>query len=260
MAVVDVAGGGGVDEAAGIPSYRLPPLPGLPVVGEDRLRTGGLDDLLAIYGGLGSGRLVVIGAPGSGKSAAAIRLMLDALKHRSGFDDGKRSTIPVPLLLTVHGWDPIRQPLVDWLAGRLTADYPLLSKGASGRRAAARLVESGRVAVVLDGLDEMPDALRPIALRALDEQVRFRLVVLTRSAEMVSAVAAGRHLSGAAGLELMVVDAQDAADYLSRCQVQPMPAAWQRLVRQIRLQPDGTDRTGARYAANAFSGPRYIPE
>jgi hypothetical protein len=39
------------------------------------------------------------------------------------------------------------------------------------------LIEGGHLAVILDGLAEIPQALRPEALRALDQQATFRLVL-----------------------------------------------------------------------------------
>ena len=43
------------------------------------MRSGGLRDLFGLYAGLDSGRLLITGPPGSGKSSAAILLVLDAL-------------------------------------------------------------------------------------------------------------------------------------------------------------------------------------
>lgn len=54
-------------------SRRFTPLPGLAAIGEEQLRYGELCDLHAIYGGLGSGRLVIAGGQGSGKSGSAAR-------------------------------------------------------------------------------------------------------------------------------------------------------------------------------------------
>ncbi|MBV9030921.1 MAG: hypothetical protein JO364_11605, partial [Pseudonocardiales bacterium] len=106
-----------------------------------------------------------------------------------------------------------------------------------GRDAAMRLIEDGHLAVILDGLDEMPEALRPVALRALDEQVTFRLVVLTRSDELVAAVS-GDHLRGSAALELLPIGPQQAAEYLASSQVDPLPTPWRHLVDHLREHPD----------------------
>ena len=62
-----------------------------------------------------------------------------------------------------------------------------------------------------------PAELRPVALRALSQQAAFRVVILTRSAEMAVAAAKGL-LNGAAAIELRDVDPATAADYLTRVQ------------------------------------------
>jgi hypothetical protein len=51
--------------SAAIGSRQFPPLPGLPAAAAGRVRSGQLQDLHAVHGGLGSGRLVIIGGPGS---------------------------------------------------------------------------------------------------------------------------------------------------------------------------------------------------
>ena len=217
--------------------HRFAPLPELPAVRATALSQGGLRDLLGVYGGLDSGRLVILGAGGAGKTGAAIRLLLDAVAHRAARTDSERPRVPVPVMFTLHGWDPTGQSLVQWLAGRVSRDYPLLGARELGPHAASRLIGNGRVSVILDGLDEMPEDLRPVALRALDEQATFRVVLLTRSHEMVAA-AAGGHLSGAAALELQPIPSEDAATYLARCQIEPLPSPWQRLLTCVRNRPD----------------------
>lgn len=219
---------------------------------------GGLKDLLGVYGGLDSGRVVILGDAGAGKTGAAIRLLLDALAHRKALPDTERPGVPVPVMFTLHGWDPVDQPLMQWLASRLSSDYSLLKAREFGPGAAARLVGGGLVSVILDGLDEMPENLRPVALRALEEQVTFRLVVLTRSREMVTAAAEG-HLSGAAALDLQPVDGQDAADYLARCQSQPLPQPW---AAYDRLRPGPSRqprRPGAGHPADVDVGSGHLP-
>ncbi len=57
---------------------------------QDQLRSGGLRDLHAVYAGLRSGRLVIVGSPGAGKSGAAVLLVLAALRHRNAVTDTDR--------------------------------------------------------------------------------------------------------------------------------------------------------------------------
>jgi hypothetical protein len=227
-----------VDAVDGAGGWGLPPLPGLARVTADKVRDGGLAELFGVYGGLDSGRLLVVGGAGAGKSSAAIMLALDALAHRAGLADRERAATPVPVLLTVHGWDPVHRSVVDWLAERLATDYPFLGSPEYGPAAGAGLVRQARVALLLDGLDELPESLRPVALRALDEQATtLRLVVPTRSQEMIDA-AGTEHLHRAAAVELQPVAPAPAAAYLGRCRVHPPPPGWQRLIDHVRDAAD----------------------
>jgi len=85
-------------------------------------------------------------------------------------------------------------------------------------------------------LDEIHEQLRPVALRALSQQAHFRLVVLTRSAEMAAAASQGL-LEGAAALELQAIDPAAAARYLTGAQLHPAPPGWRELTDRLRRDP-----------------------
>ncbi|MFH8371150.1 hypothetical protein [Streptomyces sp. NPDC018031] len=231
---------GPVAEAVGRPGDppRFRPLPGLRAVTPEQLRGGHLPDLLPLYGGLDSGRLVLVGGAGAGKTAAAIRLLLDLVDHRGRLEEDDRAVVPVPVLLTLQGWEVETQPFTHWLVRQVETLYPLLAAREYPAGTARRLVAEGRVAVILDGLDELPDPLQSLALQALDEQVGLRVVLLSRRVEMVRA-AMVTHLAGAAALELLPVDAPSAADYLERCRPHPLPAPWQAVAEAVRSDPAG---------------------
>jgi hypothetical protein len=220
---------------AAVESRQFPPLPGLSPTVPEQLRGGRLRELHAVYGGLGSGRLVITGEPGSGKTGAAVLLVLAALEHRQQVPSQDRQLVPVPVLFTVHGWDPNIQRVGDWLATRLQETYPLFA-GKGGRAEGAELVKAGRIAVILDGLDEIAEELRPAALRALSQQAVLRVVVLARSFEMEAAAQQG-FLEGAAAVELEAVDAAAAAEYLTRVQLDPPPRGWSDLTGRLRREP-----------------------
>ena len=178
---------------------------------------------------------MIIGGPGSGKSGAAVLLILAALNYRAQMTEEERQLVPVPVLVTVHGWDPGTERVGHWLAGRLQQTYPLFA-GKGGLEAATELVRTSRIAAILDGLDEIPEELRPTALRALSDQADFRVVVLSRSDEMVAATSQ-EFLQGAVVLELQDVGPKVAADYLTRVQRHPAPAGWGELTDRLRLGP-----------------------
>jgi hypothetical protein len=223
--------------AAAVGSRRFSPLPGFTPAREAQLTAGQINDLHTIYGGLRSGRLVIAGAPGSGKSGAAVLLVIDALKYRDQVRAEDRAKVPVPVLFTVQDWDARSQPLKGWLTRRLQQTYPLLA-GHTGVTKAGALIDTGKLTVILDGLDEIAEGLRPIALQALD-QASFRIVVLSRTAEMASAASQRGLLRGAAAVELRAIDPITAAGYLERVQVDPLPDGWRDLIERIRTKPTG---------------------
>jgi hypothetical protein len=216
--------------AAAVAARRFDPLPGLPAVQDVAAGTGQISGLHALYGGLGSGRLVIAGPPGAGKSGAAVLLILAALQYREqSISETDRHSIPVPVLLTASDW---KEPVADWLAAQLVRTYPMFT-GPGGQADAAALAASGKVALLLDGLDEMAEEQRPAAIAELN-QAPFRVVVLSRTAEMAAAAARAGILDGAAAIELCPIDPDTAAGYLARAQLHPPPPAWQELLDRIR--------------------------
>ncbi|MGH3799534.1 MAG: hypothetical protein ACRDTD_05245, partial [Pseudonocardiaceae bacterium] len=236
----DLAVTGSVAVAVGAPESppAFLPLPQQARITEADLHAGGGGaELHHVYAGLASGRVVVLGAPGAGKSGTAILLLLDALAHRDRLDDMQRARVPVPVLLTAHGWDPNTRSVRDWLRDQLTATYPLFAHRGGRAEAAALVTARDKVALILDGLDEMDAALRPAARQALSD-APFRVVALTRSQEMVQA-AAGTWLTGAVVVHLHDVTAPDAADYLQRARTGPPPQGWTDPLTHLGEHPDG---------------------
>jgi hypothetical protein len=150
---------------AAVSSQRFAVLPGLQPATASQMASGQVSDLHAIYAGLGSGRLIITGAPGSGKSSAAVLLLLAALRYRDQARAEDKAKIPVPVLLTAQNWDPGNEAVASWLARQLQATYPQLPQLARAPAVTA-LMTAGRITVIIDGLDEIAADIQPVAVRA----------------------------------------------------------------------------------------------
>ncbi|HEV2779742.1 MAG TPA: helix-turn-helix domain-containing protein [Actinophytocola sp.] len=171
--------------------------------------TGELDEIANRFRLIPSGRLVVLGSGGSGKTVLTLRFVLDYLRTRT-------STDPVPVIFHLGSWNPASTEFRDWLTGQLLRDYPGLLASAPGRSTlAAALVETGRILPVLDGFDEIADGLRRTALEALN-RTSLPLVVTSRPDEYDQAVQETDVLTWAAGIELTPLTPTDLINYLPR--------------------------------------------
>ncbi|MER7055490.1 helix-turn-helix domain-containing protein [Streptomyces sp. NPDC000351] len=193
-------------------------------------------DLLSVgtvYRRIASGRLLVLGRAGSGKSVLAIRLVLDLLEDHARTGPAR---LPVPVILGVGSWDPTASTLRDWLVTRLLEDYPNLARGtAHGVTLAAALVDADHVLPVLDGFDEIAADLRQEALRELN-RISLPLVLTSRTEEYEAAVAGARNpLLGAAGVELTDITPEDLAAYLPRAVRRPAGdvGQWEAVVKNL---------------------------
>jgi NACHT domain-containing protein len=171
--------------------------------------TGRLDRVLDIYQRIPSGRLVVLGQAGSGKTVLTLRFVLDMLEART-------TTDRVPVIFSLASWNPATISLRDWLTNQLLRDHPGLAvPGPTGSNLAAVLVEAGRILPVLDGFDEIADGLRRAALEALNA-TGMPLLLTSRPDEYATAVESADVLTAAAGIELDDLTLTDLADYLPR--------------------------------------------
>jgi hypothetical protein len=176
-----------------------------------------LHDQLYAHPQLRHGRLALIGGPGAGKTAAMILLLVEALRYREGIPDAKRADVPVPMLLSLGSWNPSSQGqgLRDWVTATIRRNHAYVTAAEFGPDAAAQLFNGGRIALFLDGLDEMPDMLRGQALERLTaEAAGLRVVITSRPEEFRATLGTGRQLPYTAVVELQPVDPQAAKEYL----------------------------------------------
>lgn len=185
-----------------------------------------------------TGRIVVLGEPGAGKTMLMIRLVLDLIGHRS---DGE----PVPVLASIASWNPVDQDLREWLAAQLLVDHPGLTDpppvGRIERTQAAALLADHLILPVLDGLDEIPEQIRGPAIDKINNALRpgERLVVTCRSEQYRDAIRPKggpelRPVEAAAAIELCPLDLAAAHKYLWHGAPGPETRArWDRLFNRL---------------------------
>ncbi|WP_190108733.1 hypothetical protein [Streptomyces cinnamoneus] len=218
-------------------------------------------------------RLVVLGAPGAGKSTLSVLLTLELVERclpgarripgapglpgapgpcaRPG--DGRGGeTSPVPVVLTLESWDPDREHFRAWLARRIAEDHPGLPR-VDGRHPAARLVQDRRILPVLDGLDELPQHRRSAVVREIDRALgdEDAIVLTSRTREYRAGEGTGAAIAGAAVIEARPVGLAEATAYLLHSAAPQTRRRWKLMLDAVDRQPDGP-------VAQALSSPLMI--
>ncbi|MEV1172990.1 NACHT domain-containing protein [Nonomuraea sp. NPDC049784] len=205
------------------------------ITANGRLRFNGATDqvgaMVPVLRELRRPRLVVLGEAGTGKTTLALLLLRRLLLDR---EPGE----PVPVMLTLSGWDRQGERFQAWLGRRLAQDYPELRADAFGPTAVKDLVTGGHVLPILDGLDELPVQQRDRVVRALNSLLTDRegFLLTCRTSEFRETVKEnGAHvLSAAAVIEPEDLSARKVTAYLAACLPPDPGGSWPELLRRLR--------------------------
>lgn len=119
--------------------------------------------------------LLILGAPGSGKTTMLLELARDAIQ-RAGDD----LDAPVPVVFNLSSWTR-KQTIEEWLVAELNEKYGV------PRRLGTCLVENQELMLLLDGLDEAHESRRDDCIRAINVFRKnyglSQIIVCSRTAE-----------------------------------------------------------------------------
>src|SRR5579884_660647 len=104
-----------------------------------------------------NGDLLILGDPGAGKTTLLLELAR-VLLERADHDPSHL----IPVVFTLSSWGARQQPLAGWLAEELHARYQV------PRRVAHEWMETDQILPLLDGLDEVAEAVRPTCVEAIN--------------------------------------------------------------------------------------------
>ena len=174
-------------------------------------------DLVDVLGRVPTGRLVILGEPGAGKTMLLVRLVLDLLGRRA-------PDMPVPFLVSMSSWNPENLSFTGWLANQLIINHPALAAspptGAGELTQAAALLAAGLILPIVDGLDEIPDSARGAAISQINDSLRpgQHLVVTCRTQQYRDGIRPENGLEvtlrGAAAVELCPLNPVTVGRYL----------------------------------------------
>ncbi|WP_067454501.1 NACHT domain-containing protein [Actinomadura macra] len=191
-----------------------------------------------------SKRLVITGAPGTGKTSLAVLLTLDLVKRRT-----ENGTGPVPVKLSLANWMPCEQGLLKWLEEELGTQFLFLrNKGKYPPDTIERLLTTRKILPVLDGLDELSwdaagrsdsEAIRTNPIEQINHAlVRLPgLIITCRAGHFQDATRDRAPIRDAKQVELRDLDPRKVVDYLTG--VMDGLARWEPVFEVLRDEPDG---------------------
>lgn len=102
--------------------------------------------------------MLILGAPGSGKTMTLLELANDLIKRAS-----ESLNAPIPVVFNLSSWATRQQPLADWLVEELQTKYQI------PRRISKQWIKDSVILPLLDGLDEVRAESREACVVAINK-------------------------------------------------------------------------------------------
>ncbi|WP_433237727.1 NACHT domain-containing protein [Actinomadura nitritigenes] len=194
-----------------------------------------LSSIGEFYEELNARRLLITGAPGAGKTVLLIELALQLLERNMG------EGAPVPVRMSMAGWQAESVSVKDWIADRVVRDYSIAP------RIARKLIEREAILPLLDGLDEMErdpehsaSAKRAVE-RLNDYHSEMRRSVITcRDEEFGDLRKVGLEFPGTVSIQVLPLDVERIEEYVHATVPEgELLAAWQEKIAYMRRHPNG---------------------
>jgi hypothetical protein len=148
-------------------------------------------------------RLLVLGAPGAGKTIFLVRLLRDLLQTTE-----EHPTSAIPVILDLGSWSSRHRSFSGWIVDRLRKDYQVT------RRCARTLLRSQALVLLFDGFDEVPIADRSACIDALNEYTAAADVPMVVCSRRDDYLQLSKLLRLRSAFEIEALDPQQVDDFL----------------------------------------------
>jgi DNA polymerase III delta prime subunit len=153
-----------------------------------------------------AGALLILGAPGTGKTTLLLELARDLL-DRAELDESQ----PVPVVFNLSSWAARRQPLSEWLIAELN------ERSYVPEKVAWQWVEDEQIVPLLDGLDEVAALHREACVDSINEFRREHgLLHIAVCSRIADCKALGSKLRLRSAVEVQPLTKAQVEDYLAR--------------------------------------------
>ncbi|NES87258.1 MAG: NACHT domain-containing protein [Moorea sp. SIO2B7] len=121
-----------------------------------------------------AGKLLILGAPGSGKTTMLLDLAKDLITRAQ-----QQENQPIPIIAELSDWKDNKQPIAEWLVANLNFRYNLR------KEITQEWITTGKLLPLLDGLDELGLERQRLCVQQLNQFVKDvpQIVVCCREEE-----------------------------------------------------------------------------